>query len=381
MTLFFLALMCSYSFLQDRAQRPSVEPLKTHSSSYELRSNVVEEKGSKSDSIIHTRRPNGTRSKSALPLDSRDADSLGRANAVSISGNVVDPIGNGVASDDPYTRYSPTGEGRYQYYETQVRAGPVQDDLIYAMQNVGLNDTYRTQGMDPRQNSSASVDRVPFGYPLRDSTSPYPAYYAPRAPYAEPYVDYTDPLSYFRAGVVNGAHAAGDSLARDSGYAPASPTGFGPDSHLLRGSSQSSQWGARDYSQSIHAQSGNGHPSGIDAYPYSAPHSASYGLAPGAPFSTHQDRHQSIANTQQMLAMRSMRPQPEYIAPGPSNTSHIYKQAPLGYSAYGGSRGRHAEDMGRPVRSALLEDFRANRNRSWELFVRSFLLQILTTLY
>ena len=98
-----------------------------------------------------------------------------------------------------------------------------------------------------------------------------------------------------------------------------------------------------------------------------------YGLAPGAAFGSPVESHWSFMSpsasltSQQQIMMRGSR-NPEYVAPGPPGS-------PNGYSQFGGPYGtngngvRYPEDMGRIIRSALLEEFRMNRQRSWELSV------------
>ena len=76
-----------------------------------------------------------------------------------------------------------------------------------------------------------------------------------------------------------------------------------------------------------------------------------------------------MGQQQQILLGRGLRSAVEYIAPGPPVPS--YGGAGPGYG-YGG-QGRYNDDM-RPVRSPMLEEFRTNRHRTWELTVRSFLL-------
>lgn len=95
-------------------------------------------------------------------------------------------------------------------------------------------------------------------------------------------------------------------------------------------------------------------------------------LAPGAPYGTSPEQHQGpggpafpavvMGQQQQILLGRGLRSAVEYIAPGPPVPS--YNQY-----GYGG-----VPDM-RPIRSPMLEEFRTNRHRSWELVVSLLFLR------
>ena len=110
-----------------------------------------------------------------------------------------------------------------------------------------------------------------------------------------------------------------------------------------------------------------------------------YGLAPGGSFgSPLVDRHSTFSPgvishqqlvQQQNMLFRGMRATPEYTAPGPSGSLLGYGggyggngYSGNGYDGNGGNAHRY-EDMGRIMRSPLLEEFRSNRHRSWELMV------------
>lgn len=95
----------------------------------------------------------------------------------------------------------------------------------------------------------------------------------------------------------------------------------------------------------------------------------SYGLAPGAPYGTSPEQHNGgavfppvMGQQQQILLGRGLRSAVEYIAPGPPVPAYG------GGYGYGAAGSRYTDDM-RPVRSPMLEEFRTNRHRTWELTV------------
>ena len=117
-----------------------------------------------------------------------------------------------------------------------------------------------------------------------------------------------------------------------------------------------------DYS----SQPPSNHTSRHGSFSYSP--ALSFGLAPGAPYGTSPEQHNNagvfppvMGQQQQILLGRGLRSAVEYIAPGPPVPAY-------GGYGYGGAGGRYADDM-RPVRSPMLEEFRTNRHRTWELTV------------
>ena len=125
------------------------------------------------------------------------------------------------------SRNAPAG---HQYHDTQYQATSTaaQDQLAYGMQNSHLNETsYRSNGADSRHVAATAANPSHYtnSYPSQDQqqSTGYPNYFSPAAAsqFVAPdsYVDYTDPLTYFRAGVANGSQVVGEARTRDSMYA------------------------------------------------------------------------------------------------------------------------------------------------------------------
>lgn len=212
--------------------------LKGYASSHDIRT-ATEEDNVRSKPPI---RPNGTRSKSALPGNlPQSIDSLGlglpspatdvdSSNGFVYAGDVPAPIHSrsNPTSSTTLPSSARTTRAGYQYYDTQYPTAPAvsQDQLAYGLQNITLNKTpYPSNGHSSRHVTPAPVDRYNTSYPSHDSqqSSAYSSYYSQPSTTQfaaqDGYVDYTDPLTYFRAGVANGSQVVGEARSRESLYA------------------------------------------------------------------------------------------------------------------------------------------------------------------
>lgn len=241
----------------------------------------------------------------------------------------------------------------YQYYEPDA----AQDGLAYGLGNVSLDDGYRGQGRPALDRASLAAYGRNGGSSQSSSVAggyvPYPPrQYAPHDPYA----DYADPLAYFRAGAASVASVVSDGRGHDSGYAPSSPAHSGI-AHEYR---SSHQWGPMPDYAPVPGPGGR-----HDAFTYSP--TMRYGV-PGASFGVPTDPSfmAPSLSSQSMMHRGGMRATPEYIAPGPGSPRNGYASLAMGYNGYG-AQPRYQPDAGRVLRSALLEEFRTNRHRRWEL--------------
>lgn len=237
------------------------------------------------------------------------------------------------------------------------------DDLAFGMGNMNISNDYRgAQGgqQRPAPQQPGVAGRPAYGsYPPRDLPSrqgSYPPYYlqpsfglAPQDAYGA----YVDPSAYFQP-------IPDDSLWRDAGYAPSvTPPFVDPrgSPHLRRSLSQQSQsWNPMDFPQRSAPSSRQGSFSYSHSPALSQASVSPYGLAPGTAFGGNslEVGNAFAGQQQQILLGRGMRSAVEYIAPGPPSQ--------YGYGGY--------QDVGRVMRSQILEEFRTNRHRSWELMVR-----------
>ncbi|KAM0749114.1 ARM repeat-containing protein [Meredithblackwellia eburnea MCA 4105] len=237
-----------------------------------------------------------------------------------------------------------------------------QDDLAASLRNMNLGggapgvgaggDAFRggrqqqrgafsSPGGGYNGRDGSAVQGSGVGGPVRQGSAPYPAYFG--SPYLtqEAYAAYADPNTYFQ-------HAGElQSARRDSGHSPSwgvSMPGMPPN-----------DFNSPQASTPRH-----------NSFSYSP--APSFGLAPGAPFAAETMQQQQqvtipafppvMGQQQQILLGRGLRSATEYVAPGPPAPS---------YTQYGlGVIGRFGDEM-RPMRSPLLEEFRTNRHRNWEL--------------
>ncbi|KAK4702855.1 pumilio RNA-binding family, partial [Phenoliferia sp. Uapishka_3] len=352
--------------------RPS---LRTYGSSADLRSppnltKLNEDPTSvagRNDGAPASAQTGATRMASTLPPDAALTDSTGlgsfAAGGVHTSNEVIAPSGYAYMSPSEQPPYmgQPYG-GPFQQppprrsYGAFDQSSP--DDLAAGLRNMSLgganNDPYRaSQGSRPpiQQQRGPAFSPGPYGGrdalpppTTRQSSGPYPPYYLQQgAQYLpqDPYAPYSDPNAYFQQ------PSDLQSIRRDSGNSPpwGMPVGMPPVDYSPQQASHNSRQGSFSYSPAL-----------------------SYGLAPGAPYGTSPEQHSGpvgaavfppvMGQQQQILLGRGLRSAVEYIAPGPPVQSY-------GQYGYGGV-GRYPEDM-RPVRSPMLEEFRTNRHRSWEL--------------
>lgn len=362
-------------------------PLKSFVSSTELRSSSLLNHVN-SDDLSNTSsstprpssaRPTVTRSISSTPLEIPAAEPAGLGFAPPGTTGDMMAVQNGYAyggdASSAYYGAPALAQGRnargpqapiYGGFEPPF-GGMSPDDLAFGMGNMNLSNGYRgAQGgqQRPTPQQPGVAGRPAYGsYPPRDPISrqgSYPPYYL-QQPFGlspqDAYGAYVDPSAYFQP-------IPDDlSLRRDSGYAP-SPTPAYVDArtspHLSRSVSQQSQsWNPMDFPQQSNPSSRQG------SFSYSPALSQAsitpYGLAPGAAFGGNslEVGNAFVGQQQQILLGRGMRSAVEYIAPGPPTQ--------YGYGRY--------EDVGRVMRSQILEEFRTNRHRSWELMVRPFFLR------
>ncbi|GAA6059491.1 hypothetical protein JCM10212_002234 [Sporobolomyces blumeae] len=189
--------------------------------------------------------------------------------------------------------------------------------------------------------------------PARQNSSGFQPYYmaSPASPYL-PHQDAYSPISFgapspfYANGLPNGGPTRRDSVPVPGWGLSMPPFGFHPE-YSQPGSSVPSRQGSLSYGAS------GPQPSGLSAYSTNGapPHqfAGSAGVEPvPPPYATGPQ----LGQQHQILLGRAVRGV-EYIAPGPAGQG--YNSA----AAFG-------PDM-RNLRSAVLDEFRTNRNRTWEL--------------
>lgn len=211
----------------------------------------------------------------------------------------------------------------------------------------GMADPSLAYLTQPRRTPSNNRSGSPYnGYPSSQGgqdrggaagatqySSPYYAQQPPSSSYlqADPYAAYTD--SYY--------NSTADQHVDAPTYAPQQQSYRPP--HQQQQQRNQQPWNP-EFSPFASRQS------------FSYPSMPSYALAPGTSFLT-MSGDGNVAQQQAILLGRGMRSAVDYIAPGPG------PQGGYGGYEYGGGRD------GGVVRSPMLEEFRGNRHRSWELVV------------
>ncbi|GAA5971182.1 hypothetical protein JCM21900_004076 [Sporobolomyces salmonicolor] len=237
------------------------------------------------------------------------------------------------------------------------------EDLAFGLRNVNLGGPGGGPsmgggrgGQPHHQQQRSAYSPEPYGGPRdspgrQNSTGFQPYFMAtPASPYVahqDPYspVSFGAPSGFYSSAMANGGAARRDSVPQP-GWSMAIPPFAFPAEYSQPSSNVPSRQGSFSYTPS-----GLPQPSGLSPY------------APGAPSSfggsSHLDQVSPIygggpqlGQQHQIILGRAVRGGVEYIAPGPVQ--------PHGYGA------GYAPDM-RSLRSPMLEEFRSNRNRSWEL--------------
>ncbi|GAA5936525.1 mRNA-binding protein PUF3 [Sporobolomyces koalae] len=206
---------------------------------------------------------------------------------------------------------------------------------------------------DPYQGGGGAGGREP---PSRQNSNGFQSYFIPPpgSPYLaqqEPYspVSFGAPSPFNPHGMPNGGLGRRDSIQVPGWGLSMPPFGFHPEF------SQSASVGpSRQGSFSF--PSNGPQPSGLSAaYPPAPPAQAQYASSPPieqAPI--YATAGPQLGQQHQIIVGRSVRGQ-EYIAPGPAG--------PAGYVAVPA----FVQTDARHMRSALLEEFRSNRNHDWQL--------------
>ncbi|BGP16885.1 hypothetical protein JCM10213_007330 [Rhodosporidiobolus nylandii] len=254
------------------------------------------------------------------------------------------------------------------------------DDLTFGMRNLsmggngatnGANGVNSSRGGQPPHRAVYSPEPYANGagisrdVPSRQSTAGFQPYFMPSP--GSPYLPQQDPYSpisfapppafYSPPGAPDGVNGRRDSIPAP-GWGLSMPPFALPAEFNQSGSAVPSRQGSFSYTPSGLPQSSlsgyaTGAPAGYASSP--APHHDQHGQQhpqqqqpyPGSPYAPGPQ----LGQQHQIILGRAVRGV-EYIAPGPVQAH--------GYGA------GYGPDM-RSLRSPLLEEFRSNRNRSWEL--------------